>query len=183
MLLSVEDHDEHLGVFLTNDTVQAQGYKLKWSLEIFNGDMLEAGIEDVVAAPLATTPIRVFDLAPQLAERNRRDVVFVGELWQEGKRVALTTTLFVPDKHARLSDPFLESQLEVVKQQLVIRLHARSLARFIEVTLPGHDLVFSDNYFDLPAGETATLTCSLPEGWTLTQEQQALQVRSLFDSY
>jgi beta-mannosidase len=45
------------------------------------------------------------------------------------------------------------------------------------------DVVFSDNYFDLPAGQTVTVTCPLPEGWTLEQARKALQVRSLYDSY
>jgi len=183
LLLSVEDHDTRLGLYLTNDTVQAWSGQVKWSLESFNGDRLAAGTEEVTAAPLMTTSVKVFDFVQQVTDQNRRDTVFVCELWRDGKRVALTTTLFMPDKHMRLEDPQLETQLEVVEGQLQIRIGARSLARFIEVSLTGSDSLFSDNYFDLPAGETVTLTCSLPEGWTRDRAQQALRLRSLRDSH
>jgi beta-mannosidase len=57
------------------------------------------------------------------------------------------------------------------------------LARFVELELEGADVVFSDNYFDLPAGQPVTITCPLPEGWSLEQARAALRVRSLFESY
>ena len=53
----------------------------------------------------------------------------------------------------------------------------------MELELDGVDAVFSDNYFDLPAGQTMTVTCPLPESWTLEQARAATRVRSLYDSY
>jgi beta-mannosidase len=92
------------------------------------------------------------------------------------------------------------------EDRLAFDVTARSLARFVELTLEGADAVFSppstgselalnavkgqalagifdDNYFDLPAGRTATVTCPLPAGWTVEQAQAALRVRSLYDSF
>jgi len=57
------------------------------------------------------------------------------------------------------------------------------LARFVELELEGADGIFSDNYFDLPAGKSQTVTCPLPDGWMLEQAKAALRVRSLYDSY
>jgi len=51
----------------------------------------------------------------------------------------------------------------------------------VTLSLPGVDVVYSDNYFDLPAGRTTRVTCPMPEGWSLEQARQALQVRSLAD--
>jgi len=53
----------------------------------------------------------------------------------------------------------------------------------VELSLEGQDAVFSDNYFDLPAGRTVMVTCPLPEGWTLAQAQSALKIRSVYDSF
>jgi beta-galactosidase/beta-glucuronidase len=65
-----------------------------------------------------------------------------------------------------------------------ITLQADTLARFVEVSAGnGVDAVFSDNYFDLPAGRSRTITTPLPAGWTLMQAQQALHVRSLYDAF
>jgi hypothetical protein len=65
----------------------------------------------------------------------------------------------------------------------MIRLRARTLARFVELSFKDADVVFSDNYFDLPGHNSFVVTCTLPEGWTLDQARQALRVRSLADSY
>ena len=43
--------------------------------------------------------------------------------------------------------------------------------------------MFSDNYFDLPAGRSVTITCALPEGWTLETAGKRAQVQSLYNSF
>ena len=54
-------------------------------------------------------------------------------------------------------------------------------ARFVWLRLEGADTVFSDNFFDLPAGGTVQICCPLPAGWTLTQAKRSLRVHSLAD--
>ena len=49
---------------------------------------------------------------------------------------------------------------------LCVDVSARTLARFVELSIDGTDAVFSNNYFDIPAGTTVTVTASLPENWT-----------------
>jgi beta-mannosidase len=66
---------------------------------------------------------------------------------------------------------------------ITFNVSAKSLARFVELALEGVDIVFSDNYFDVPAGSSVKVTAPLPKGWTLEQAKQVLQVRSLVDSY
>jgi beta-mannosidase len=90
---------------------------------------------------------------------------------------------FIPNKHLSLVDPGLDVHVSQKNDQLTITLTAQSLARFVELKLAGVDVVFSDNYFDVPAGRTVRVTCSLPEGWSVAQVQTALQVRSLYDSF
>ena len=62
-------------------------------------------------------------------------------------------------------------------------LTSRSMAFLVEVSLTGVDVVFSDNYFNLPANRTVRITAPLPDGWTLTEAQAALHVRSVYDSF
>lgn len=183
VLLSVEDDDTRMGVFITNDTPEVWQGEVRWSLQTVNGAVIESGHVPVVAASLATTPIRVLDFSAKIELDNRRDVVCVCELRQDEQRFALTVTPFVPDKHLRLEDPKIETQIAIVEQRLVAQLRAESLARLVELSLDGVDVIFSDNYFDLPAHEVVTVACPLPEGWTIDQAQQALRVRSLFESY
>jgi beta-mannosidase len=183
VLLSVEDNGAQMGVFVTNDRPEVWQGAVRWSLQTLNGEVIEAGDAPVAAAPLATTTVQVLDFSARLNLDNQRERVLVCELWQADQRAALTVTPFVPDKHLKLSHPHLETQLELSGSQLRIQVRAAALARFVELAFDGADVIFSDNYFHLPAQTPVTITAALPEGWTLDQARQALRVRSLRDSY
>ena len=87
-------------------------------------------------------------------------------------------------EHLRLADPALKADCHLVEDNLLhIDVTARSLARLVELSLDGVDVVFSDNYFDLPAGRTVAVTCPLPMGWPASQAGAALHIRSVYDSF
>lgn len=67
--------------------------------------------------------------------------------------------------------------------QLVIDVTAQPLAHSVELKLVGADVVFSENYFGIPLGRTARVTCPLPKGWSLAQAKGALQLYSLYNSF
>jgi len=50
-------------------------------------------------------------------------------------------------------------------------------------TLDGEDVVFSDNYFDLPAGHSIRISVPVPSGWNEEDVQSALKIRSVYDTY
>ncbi len=125
----------------------------------------------------------MLDFSGRVIDENHRQMVFVAELWKGREFLARQVATFVPNKHLGLAAPRIEAKVSLTNQQLNIRLNAHSLARFVELELDGMDVVFRDNYFDLPAGQTATITCPLPESWSLEQARAALRVHSLYDSY
>jgi beta-mannosidase len=183
ILLSVEDEGERMGVFLTNDSNSAWSGEVRWKLETLSGKKLKRGNESVSAPALKATLIRTLDFAENINDDNRRQVVFIAELWSEKTWLARQVASFAPIKHLELVEPQIETEVSTAEQQVTIRIKTQSLARFIEVELEGADVVFSDNYFDLPAGHSLSVTCPLPEGWKLEQARAALRVRSLYDSY
>ncbi|MCB8982610.1 MAG: glycoside hydrolase family 2 protein [Ardenticatenaceae bacterium] len=183
LLLSVEDAPPRQGVYVTSDLRDTWQGSLRWSLETLDGEQLAAGEKAVQAGPLATTPVHVFDFADQITDDSRRNIVFVAELWQGDGRVARQTAFFAPSKHLLLSDPQVRATCRQDGDQLQVALNGRSLARLVELSLDGADVVFSDNYFDLPAGRTTTVTCQLPPEWSLPQAEAALCIRSVYDSF
>ncbi len=202
LLLSVEDHGASMGMHVTSDLTQPWTGTVRWSLETVDGATIEAGEVAVTAAPLADTPVVQLDfshhpfagdLAPAHVWRAQaqhvrsgvtaREAVLVCELCQGERVLARQVNTFVPPKHLALRDPSLSVTVGWDGTQLVFETTARSLARFVELSLQDADVVFSDNYFDLPAGRTHTVTCPLPDGWTFEQAQAALRVRSLYDSF
>jgi beta-mannosidase len=183
LMLSIEDKPPQQDVYVTNDTLQHWEGALHWSLETLSGDVLTAGQEPVVAAPESTTPISALDFSEDVSDDIAHDVVFVAELYQGEKRISWRTAFFAPTKHLSLADPHISAQLSPEGEQLQIALRADSLARLVELSLDGADTVFSDNYFDLPAGRRVPVTCSLPVGWSVSQAEAALRVRSVYDSF
>jgi beta-mannosidase len=183
VLLSIEDNGDRMNVFVTNDTPDTWQGEVRWSLETVRGETRMDGQAAIHAAPLATTPVSQLDFADRVTDENRRELILVCELWRNDQRMALTVTPLAPDKHLRLEEAQVEVQLQTAGTKLSILLRAHTLARFVELSFKDTDVVFSDNYFDLPAHASLAVTCSLPEGWTLDQSRQALRIRSLADSH
>ena len=97
--------------------------------------------------PFSVTSVCKLDFSEKLSDNNRRDVVFVAELSQDGKVVALQTAFFEPTKHLKLADPKIKTEVMIEGEQIAIKLKASTLARQVECALEGADVVFSDNYF------------------------------------
>ncbi|MBN1640463.1 MAG: glycoside hydrolase family 2 protein [Anaerolineae bacterium] len=183
LLLSIEDEGTWMAVHVTNDLTEGWEGTARWALETLGGEVLVDGLEEVSAGPLSSALICSLDFVNRIEEDARRDVVFIAELLQGETVVARALSPFVPNKHLALVDPDLRVDLLLQDDQLVCEISAGSLARFVELSFEGSDVVWSDNYYDVPARRTVAVTCPLPEGWTLAQAEDALRVRSLRDSF
>jgi beta-mannosidase len=185
LLLGVQVDGFAAGLAVHNDSPAPCAGSVRWSLETLQGARVLAGEAPVSVDPFAVTHLPPLDLAEHITDANSRDVVLVVELCQDpaGPPAGACVAPFVPSKHLSLRDPELSVHAAVQGDQLHIEITANSLARFVELALAGVDTVFSDNYFDLPAGRTRVVTAPLPQGWTQQQARDALRMRSLFDSY
>jgi beta-mannosidase len=183
LLLSIVDKPAEQDVYITSDLGKTWEGSVRWSLETLDGKVLESGEEPVKVAPFDVTTVCRRDFSSRLTDDLRRETVFIAELWQGGQILNRQTAFFVPTKHLSLTDPTISAQTRVEQGQVHIELVSRSLARLVECTLEGADVVFSDNYFDLPAGRSVSISAQLPAGWTPSQVQAALKVRSVYDSY
>jgi beta-mannosidase len=183
LMLSIEDGPTEQNIYITSDLRETWEGSMRWSLERLDGRVLEAGEESVKAAPFGVTPVRRLDFSSRLDDDLRRELVFIAELWQGGRCLTRQTAFFVPTKHLALVEPEITAQLQIQQGQVCIELASRSLARLVECALEGVDIVFTDNYFDLPAGRTVSISAALPAGWTLSKAQSAFKIRSIYDSY
>jgi beta-mannosidase len=183
VLLSIEDEGTWMDLHVSSDLVEPWEGTVRWSLETLDGHILVKGQEQVSVPALASTHVCTLDFVNRMSERERRETLFVAELWQDEERLALQLATFVPNKHLSLVDPGLSVIVLQQDDQLVFEVGAESVARFVELALRGTDVVLSDNYFDVPAGRTVAVTCPLPDGWTVEQARGSLQVRSLYDSF
>ncbi|HNB55096.1 MAG TPA: glycoside hydrolase family 2 protein, partial [Anaerolineales bacterium] len=149
LLLSVAEQGKTMDVHVTSDLVAPVDVLVRWRLETLGGKVFIQGEQPLRALALADTRVGVYDFSSHINADNQRNMVFVAEMWQNGQRLSQTVTPFVPNKHLELRKPGLKVQARVEGSTLFVDVTARSLARFVELSVPGMDAVFSDNYFDV----------------------------------
>jgi beta-mannosidase len=180
LLLSVADYGKTMKVHVTSDLVEPVDVLVRWRLETLDGKAMQKGEQTLRAMALADTMAGTYDFATQVSAANQHNVVFVAELWQDGKLVAHSVTPFVANKHLDLRKPALKVQTRIEGQTLFVDVSARTLARFVELSIDGMDPVFSDNYFDVPAHTIVTVTTPLPENW---KAESKVLAHSLYESF
>jgi beta-mannosidase len=183
LLLSIEDAPPRQSIFVSSDLLEAWQGSVRWTLTNLDGEVLATGEKAAHVEPLGMTAVDTLDFSSRVDEDTRRELVFVAELWQGDRRLATQTAFFAPTKHLSLVDPQIQVDVTLQDGLLTIELLARSLARLVECSLSGADVVFSDNYFDLPALRAVRVTAPLPQGWDLAAARAALKVRSVYNTY
>jgi beta-mannosidase len=152
-----------------------------------------AGGETVEARGTATTPAGKVLLEDQADPELRRATVLVAELWRDGALETRSVTTFGPDKQLALRKPNLEvsvwastgseneADADGSGRRAFVRLLSDTLVRGVELSVEGADVVFSDNYFDLPAGRRVEVSFEMPPGWSIGDA--GVRVRSVIDTY
>jgi beta-mannosidase len=183
LMISIEDKSPHQSIFISSDLSEKWQGLVRWALTTLDGKVLISGEKKIEAKPFRVTPVEDLDFSKYLDDEASRNLVFVAELWQGENLLSRQTSFFVPTKHLTLSDPKIRAKVTLKEGILSIQLSSRSLARLVECSLTGADVIFSDNYFDLPAKKTVILTTCLPAGWSLAKAREALKIRSVYDSF
>lgn len=185
LLLSIEDEekDSTIKVHLTSDLLEKWEGEVRWKLLRLDGEVLDCDQTQVSVDPLTSCLLYEGDYS-HLDRKVKRETVFVSQLVQQSRVLTTQLAPFVRNKHLQLKDPQLKINLFQINTEMVcIELKAESLARFVEISLTGADVILSDNYFDVLPGETCSVTFNLPAGWKLDDARQSLSVFSLFDSF
>jgi beta-mannosidase len=183
LMLSIEDKTPEQGVYVSNDWLESWEGTVNWSLETLEGEVLTSGHAPVKVAPQASTLVCKLDFSNQITYDNLRKLIFIAELWQGDQFITRQTAYFAPIKHLSLTDPAITVNLQSQNGELIVELVSHSLALLVEVSLIDADVVFSDNYFNLPSGRSIQISSPLPVGWTLSRAQKEIRICSVYDSY
>ncbi len=183
VLLSAGRAGNRITLHLTSDLREPVEGAVAWQLEDLNGRVIQRGEQPVRLAPLESALAADLDFSAEVNPKTARKTILVASFLRDGKAVSTQVVPFVRDKHLDLQDPHLDAELTRNGDRFTISVTAVSLARFVELSFQDQETIFTDNYFDLPAGRTVEVSASLPAGWSEGQARAALKMRSLFDSY
>ncbi len=183
LMLSIEDAPPKQSIFISSDLMKDWSGKVRWSLVNLDGKVLSSGEKAASVSTNSVTEVESLDFSEYLTDDSRREIAFIAELWEGETCLTRQMAFFIPTKHLALKDPQITSILSTKDGVLSIELSAQSLARLVECSLIGADVVFSDNYFDLPPQTSVTVTAPLPAEWDLKKAQAAFKARSVYDTY
>jgi beta-mannosidase len=128
---------------VSNETRTESNVLVKWEIRDKNADILRDDSKLVAVPPLSSFWLEENDAA----NLNVYDEYVSFHLIKGGETVSEGAVLFCPPKHFHFVDPHLSFQIE--GEYIVIK--AEAFAKGVEIQ--GADVLVSDNYFDMDAGE------------------------------
>ncbi|MBE5858887.1 MAG: glycoside hydrolase family 2 protein [Butyrivibrio sp.] len=150
---------------VSNETLKDIKSTVKWELRKANAEVIRSGEEvlDVPALSAAWTDKVIFDDADRFSNYVSFSAVV------DGKVVSSGTVIFTRPKYFKYENPSLTAKVNGNK----ITICADAYARGVEILNENEDLILSDNYFDMNAGE---VTVEVLEG-----DPSKLRLRSVYD--
>ena len=202
VLASACEKGTSVSIHVTNESHEAFKGTLIWRLcddsrSVTGAAILETGKHEASVPSFTDREILARDFASLLPDRNAlRNAYLSFELVAGGKTVSSGTVLFVKSKHFNFRKDPLSLSVEDSGGFFTVSVSAKSYARFVELGLEGADAIFSDNCFDVAAGDTARVTVdkreifsdspaqgTVLEGMTADSFRKMLTVRSIADTY
>ena len=181
LLLSIVEQGLRMDVHITSDCIDDWEGSVDWMLISLDGKVLAEGSESDFIKGLESK--QVLSRSFQLDQKQCRNTIFVCSIRNPNGIQSYRMATFVPNKHLNLRDPEIQFEIEEETDKLVLNVSSKYLARFVEISIEGFDVVFSDNYIDLPGGKTVSIYCIKPDGLTVNEVKDKVKFFSLIDSY
>lgn len=158
LLMSLQYKKDQVSIDVSNDSATEFDGKVCWWIENFSGEKQANGEQNAHIKAFENNAIASINVK-ELIQGKERECVFVAALFDEnGKCVLREDILFTQNKIALLPDPQLTTSVSVSRGVAKISVQAKKFARYVKITLGGTNQSFSDNYFDLLAGEMQEVT-------------------------
>lgn len=138
---------------------------VRWALRTPDGAVVREGAEEIEVPALSSRWLKKLCFEEASLTANYASFSFE----QDGKAVSCGTALFCAPKHFAFMDPKLALRLE--GDEVVVT--ACAFARYVQIESEDADLLLSDNFFDMNAGERRVKV--------LRGSAKQLRARSVYD--
>ncbi|MDR2090675.1 MAG: hypothetical protein LBP62_03375 [Clostridiales bacterium] len=180
LALSVENSKTGMTLYVVNETAEDFSGVINWRLESFGGEVFGSGKFDASAKENSAEKIASVDFKELLKTRGR-DCVFVAELVGKDGIEARKTALFDKEKRLNIPKSDMEINVEAADGKARISILSKKYARHVKLEIDGAAEPFSDNFFDMTAGERREIFISVPPNWDGGTVGQKLKIRSVGD--
>ncbi len=180
-LVSIDEKDKMLNVFIVSDSIDDINATLDLRLVTFEGEEI-LGEKIQLSIPELSSQVCYSIQTTDLLSGVKRDEVFLDiKLYQGRKIIARNIHYFAKPKELLLPPVEVSSKVTKTNDHWEIELSSYHLAKNVYLRVDGDDGFFSDNYFDLLPGETK-LVNYFPESHKLDFKDKLL-IQTLVDTY
>lgn len=139
------EFEKSIRLNVTNETLNDKKVTVKWALR--NADSSVVRQEETQVAVPAFSSVWLDKVEFPEVDYFSQYVSY--EAWEEGKCISEGTVIFSYPKYFRYLDPKLSYRVE--GDEIIVT--AEAYAKGVEILNENEDLILSDNYFDMNAGE------------------------------
>ena len=185
VLLSACEEGTKVTLAVSNETFNVVKASVEWKFRNHKSEILREGHTETEVNQLSVIDTDHLDCADLLATKDaQRSSYFEYTLAIDGQPVSSSTLLFVKPKHFIFLDPGIKTRVEDAGTSLLIHVSAKNYAKYVELDLKDNDCRFSDNYFDISAGDPLVVEVgkeSIKKPLSASEFADDLQIRSCFD--
>jgi beta-mannosidase len=183
ILVSPQEENGNLKVFVVSDRVQPVAAQLSLSLLDFEGNKLWSQQENIEVAPLKSKSYVAVPVKTLLAGKDPKGVVLLAEVLVGGKRLSSNEHFFGAYKDLSLPKPQINAEVVPLRGGFKITLSADKFARAVYLSSPDYAGVFVDNYFDLIPERNVEVEFRAAKPIGLNDFRKQFKVRSMADAF
>ena len=179
LCLSNDYFKDRAELYVTNEHPAPFSGRLEWALCDFRGQVINSGSELMEMGASCSKRAVILRYKDVLKGRSPKDAALLVRLMDEDGLRDEKSWLLVPDNAAALPKVALNPKIRVEGGVAHVSLSSSVYARYVYLEVPSVTAPWSDNFFDIPAGQTVDVSVALPEGMTKERFKAALCIRTL----
>ena len=175
--------NQSVAIYVTSDLLKSNPGRLTWEVTDSKGNLLTNGIKALEIPAQTSQLVQRVDLR-ELAEKFGTSNLLVWlKVEVRGQPVSENLVTLVYPKELALADPRLKPSIQKTADGFRVTLTSEAPALWAWLTLKNADASYSDNFAHIRPGSPAEIVVKPSQPMTEEEFADALQVRSLFDTY
>lgn len=183
LMLSAYIQNDNIEIHTISDLLtETANAEIRINIEDFGGRLINSRTFRCDIEPNTSKLVKCISKEELLDGHDENAVVMVMQIANnEGRILYERNRYFTVPKNLKLERPVIEKSVEKSGNDVIMTLRTNTLAKdvFIEIPVQGAD--FSDNFFDLRAGETKTV--KITGGNISGKDIESIKITTLTDTY
>jgi len=185
LISGVENREKaSVDVYVSSDLLMKVKGDFEWSVTDTSGEILEKGRKEMEVAPEKSVRICTLRLRKLLSTHGARRIMVWLVLQSENGIRSTNMACFTRPKHLEMKVPQIKYRLKELKgNRFRLILSSRIPALWVWIDLKSTEASYSDNFFHLYPGGSATVDVFPKRTLSLARFEKELNIRSLADTY